>query len=169
MRVTSALLLISAFLMCAATAGAADLGGLTAYGTHYGFSGVVSKIESGFLFIKSPHGLQLRAISPNKADRVGLHDAKIGDEILLLVDSGNVLLDATTPTRMAMFEHRLLTGRIDYGDPYWGEIRLSTPEGTERFDVDSLMGNKLWAYEQGSPVVIELDADNVMIDIHRDR
>lgn len=168
MRAPSALLLISAVLMCAATARADDAGGFTAY-THYGFSGVVSKIESGFLFIKSPHGLQLRAISPNKADRVGLHDAKIGDEILLLVDSGNVLLDATTPTRMAMFEHRLLTGRIDYGDPYWGEIRLSTPEGTERFDVDSLMGNKLWVYEQGAPVVIELDADNVMIDIHRDR
>ena len=168
MRAPSALLLISAVLMCAATAGADDAGGFTAY-THYGFSGVVSKIESGFLFVKSPHGLQLRAISPNKADRVGLHDAKIGDEILLLVDSGNVLLDATTPTRMAMFEHRLLTGRIDYGDPYWGEIRLSTPEGTERFDVDSLMGNKLWVYEHGAPVVIELDADNVMIDIHRDR
>ena len=168
MRAPSSLLLISAVLMCAATAGADDVGGFTAY-THYGFSGVVSKIESGFLFIKSPHGLQLRAISPNKADRVGLHDAKIGDEILLLVDSGNVLLDATTPTRMAMFEHRLLTGRIDYGDPYWGEIRLSTPEGTERFDVDSLMGNKLWVYEHGAPVVIELDADNVMIDIHRDR
>ncbi len=168
MRAPSALLLISAVLMCAATAGADGAGGFTAY-THYGFSGVVSKIESGFLFVKSPHGLQLRAISPNKADRVGLHDAKIGDEILLLVDSGNVLLDATTPTRMAMFEHRLLTGRIDYGDPYWGEIRLSTPEGTERFDVDSLMGNKLWVYEHGAPVVIELDADNVMIDIHRDR
>lgn len=169
MRVMSTLLLISAVLMCAATAGAADIGGGTAYGAHYGFSGVVSKIESGFLFIKSPHGLQPRAISPNKADRVGLHEAKIGDEILLLVDSGNVLLDATTSTRMAMFEHRLLTGRIDYADPYWGEIRLSTPEGTERFDVDSLMGNKLWVYEQGAPVVIELDADNVMIDIHRDR
>jgi hypothetical protein len=31
------------------------------------------------------------------------------------------------------------------------------------------MGNKLWVNEQGAPVVIELDADNVMIDIHRDR
>jgi hypothetical protein len=129
MRATSVLLLINAVLMCAVTAGATEIGEATAYGAHYGFTGVVSKIESGFLFIKSPHGLQPRTMSPNKADRVGLHEAKIGDEILLLVDSGNVLLDATTPTRMAMFEHRLLTGRIDYADPYWGESGSPLPKG----------------------------------------
>lgn len=140
-----------------------------ARGTHYGLSGVIAKIQAGVLIIKIPHGLQPRAISPNKADRVGLHNAKIGDPVLMLVDSGNVLLDAGTPTRTDLFEHRLVAGRMDYSDPYWSEIRLSTPAGSERFEVDTLAASKLSVFPQGTPVIIELDADNVLIDIHRHR
>jgi hypothetical protein len=66
-------------------------------GVHLAVSGHITKIESGLLFVKMPYGLQLRTISPNKADRVGLHDARVGDTVWLLVDSGNVLLDATRP------------------------------------------------------------------------
>jgi len=133
---------------------------------HYGLSGTISKIQAGVLIIKIPHGLQPRAISPNKADRVGLHNAKIGDSVLMLVDSGNVLLDAGSTDRTDLFEHRLLVGRMDYSDAYWNVIRLSTPAGSERFEVDSLAASKLSVFPEGTPVVIELDADNVMIDIH---
>ena len=49
------------------------------------------------------------------------------------------------------------------------EIQLSTPEGFERFDVDALAGSKLSVFQEGDPVTVELDADNVMIDIHRFR
>ena len=48
-----------------------------AQSTHYGLSGIVAKIQAGVLIIKVPHSLQPRVISPNKADRVGLHNAKI--------------------------------------------------------------------------------------------
>ena len=48
---------------------------------HYGFSGVITKIESGMLFVRSDDNLRPRTISPNKADRVGLHDAKVGDSV----------------------------------------------------------------------------------------
>lgn len=140
-----------------------------AQSTHYGLSGVVAKIQAGVLIIKVPHNLQPRVISPNKADRVGLHNAKIGDPVLMLVDSGNVLLDAGAPTRTDLFEHRLLVGRMDSSDAYWSEIRLSTPDGAERFDVDTLAASKLSMFPEGTPVVIELDADNVMIDIHAGR
>jgi hypothetical protein len=84
----------------------------------------------------------------------------------MLVDSGNVLLDAGSTGRTDLFEHRLLVGRMDYSDAYWNEIRLSTPAGSERFEVDSLAASKLSVFPEGTPVVIELDADNVMIDIH---
>jgi hypothetical protein len=140
-----------------------------AQGTHYGLSGVVSKIQAGILFIKTPYGLRPRAISPNKADRVGLHNAKVGDPVLMLVDSGNVLLDAGTPSRTDLFEHRLLAGRMAYSDPFWSEILLSTPDGSERFEVDTLAASKLSVFREGEPVVIELDADNMLIDIHPDR
>lgn len=137
-------------------------------GVHYGFSGVISKIESGMLFVKTPDNLQMRTISPNKADRVGLHEAKLGDTVLMMVDSGNVLLDVTKAGQ-AFADHRMIVGTLHYADPYWNEIQISTPEGFERFDVDALAGSKLSVIQDGSPVTVELDADNVMIDIYRSR
>lgn len=137
-------------------------------GTHHGLSGVISKIESGMLFVKTPHNLQMRTISPNKADRVGLHEAKTGETVLMLVDSGNILLDVTK-AGLAFADHRMIVGTLHYADPYWNEIQISTPEGFERFDVDALAGSKLSVYQEGASVTVELDADNVMIDIHRSR
>lgn len=137
-------------------------------GGHYGFSGVISKIKSGLLFVKTPHNLQMRTISPNKADRVGLHEARTGDTVLMLVDSGNILLDVTK-AGLAFADRHMIVGTLHYADPYWSEIQISTPEGFERFDVDALAGSKLSVFQEGAPVTVELDADNIMIDIHRSR
>lgn len=135
---------------------------------HYGFSGVISKIESGVLFVQTDTSLQPRTISPNKADRVGLHDAKIGDRINLLVDSGNVLIDASRVDRFFP-DHHFVVGTIRYADPYWREVELSSAEGSAAFEVDTLAGNKLAGLQEGSVVTLELDSDNVMIDVQRSR
>lgn len=135
---------------------------------HYGFSGVISKIESGMLFVHTDKSLQDRTVSPNKADRVGLHDAKVGDIVNLIVDAGNVMIDVSRTDRFFP-DHRFVVGTVRYADPYWQEIQLSTPDGTATFEVDTLVGNKLSVLPDGTPVTIELDADNVMVDIHRDR
>lgn len=137
-------------------------------GSHYGFTGVITKIESGMLFVKTDANLQPRAISPNKADRVGLYNAKVGDSVNMLVDSGNVLIDAAATDRMYP-DHVFVAGTVHYADPYWREIQLSTPEGTTTYEVDSLAGTKLSRFSDGMPVTLELDADNVMIDIQRGR
>lgn len=163
-RVAVASAIMAAFILAAAVAQADE----SMMGTHYGFSGVIAKIRSGVLFVKTPGSLQPRTISPSKADRVGLHEANAGDSVLMVVDSGNVLLDVTTAGR-PFADHRLIVGTLRYADPYWGEIQLSTPEGSERFDVDALAGSKLSVFRNGAPVAVELDADNVMIDIHRAR
>jgi len=47
------------------------------------------------------------------------------------------------------------------------EIKLSTPEGSESFTVDTLAGSKLSVFEEGMPITLELDEANVVIDIHR--
>lgn len=138
-------------------------------GVHLAVSGQIAKIESGLLFVKTPYGLQMRTISPNKADRIGLHDARVGDDVWLLLDSGNVLLDATRPGGEDFANHKVLAGRIRYADPFWREIQISTPEGFERFEVDTLAGSKLSVIQEGMPVTIELDADNVLIDIQANR
>jgi hypothetical protein len=132
---------------------------------HLLVAGVVSKIRSGVVFVRIPAGSLPRTISPNKADRVGLHEVQPGDAVVLWVDAGNVLLDVQKKDAPSI-EHRIIEGNLNYADPYWTEIKLSTPEGTSTFDVDALAGSKLSVFQEGTPVAVELDADNVMIDIH---
>ena len=150
------------FVLLLAPVGAAQSEDIV-LGSHYGFSGVISKIESGMLFIKTDSSLQPRPISPNKADRVGLYNAKVGDPVNILVDSGNVLIDASATDQSP--DHVFVVGTVRYSDPFWHEIQLSTPEGTTTYEVDSLAGTKLSGFADGAPATLELDADNVMIDI----
>jgi len=134
---------------------------------HYGFSGVITKIRSGMLFVKTETGLRSRYISPAKADRVGLQNAKVGDSVNILVDSSNVLIDVAR-TDQSFPDHQFIAGRLSYVDPpYWEEIQLATSEGPKQFEVDTLAGSKLSALQEDTPVTVELDADNVMVDIHR--
>jgi hypothetical protein len=136
--------------------------------SHSGFSGVITKIESGMLFVKTDTSLQPRVISPRKAERVGLYDAKVGETLNMLVDSGNVLMDVSRTDRFFP-EHHFVAGQLHYADPYWGAIQISTPEGPANFEVDPLSGSKLSTLQDGTPVTIELDADNVMVDIQWSR
>jgi hypothetical protein len=159
-------LVVLMLLLVAAPLGAEQPQDIILQNAHYGFSGVIDKIASGVLFIRTETSLQPRTVSPNKADRVGLHDAKIGETVNLLVDSGNVLIDVSRADRFFP-DHRFVVGTIRYADPYWKEIQLSTPEGPATFEVDPLAGAKLSVVPDGAPVTLELDADNVMIDIHR--
>lgn len=168
MQPSSSRLLACAALLCLASSAGAESPETILQGTHHELRGVIATIRSGVLFVHTVHGLQPRMVSPNKADRVGLHDAKVGDPVLLLVDSGNVLLDAAKADQ-PWPDHRMIAGTLNYADSYWGEIQLSTPDGPERFEVDSLAGSKLSVFQEGTPVTVELDADNVMIDIYRRR
>lgn len=135
----------------------------TGSGRHYEMTGVIDKIEGGMISVKTP--VTTRWISPNKADRMGLHQAKVGDRVLLVVDEANVLIDVHKLTNPS-HEHHMVTGTLQYVDPFWREVKIATPEGTERFDVDSLAGSKLSMFKEGNPVILELDEDFVMIDIH---
>ena len=161
-------ILLGLFVVLLATPVGAQQSQDIVLGSHYGFSGTVAKIESGMLFIRTDTSLQTRAISPNKADRVGLYNAKVGDSVNMEVDSGNVLIDASGTDR-SNSDHVFVAGTVRYSDPYWHEIQVSTPEGTTTYEVDSLAGSKLSTLADGTPVTLELDADNVMIDIQRGR
>jgi len=169
--VTRTLLLCIAgilFLVAPVGAGGEPHQDIVVTGAHYGFSGIISEIRSGMLFIRTASSLQPRTISPNKADRVGLHNAKVGETVNLLVDSGNVMIDVARADRFFP-EHRFVVGTVRYADPSWREIQLSTPEGISTFEVDALVGTKMSLLPDGAPVTLELDADNVMVDLYRER
>lgn len=147
---------------------AAETLGHDRWSAHTTLTGIISKIQSGVVFVKIPVGLRPRTISPAKTDRVGLHEARVGEAVTLWVDEGNVLVDAHK-AGLPFAGHRILTGNLRYVDQYWEELRLSTPEGVEGFEVDALAGSKLSVFREGTPVMVELDEDNVVIDIHRAR
>jgi hypothetical protein len=134
--------------------------------THMEVKGIVKRVEPSMFFVQPHQGLRPRTISIVKAERMGLHDSKVGDEVTLVVDEGNVLVDAHKPGAPAA-GHRLLTGTLNYADKYWKEIKLSTPDGVEPFAVDTMAGSKLSVFQEGAPVTLELDEANVVIDIHR--
>lgn len=131
-------------------------------GIHKELRGVVTKIESGIVFIKTPNAL--RTVSPNKADRMGLHDVQIGDPVVVVIDESNVLIDVHHGND-PIHGHHIVTGTLQYADPFWKEVHVSTPDGIEQFDVDALAGSKLSVFEEGNPVTLELDESRVMIDI----
>ena len=168
MRPILSLFLTVAVMMLVVAPAGAEKPTLFVQGAHYGFSGVITKIESGMLFVKTDTSLQPRVISPTKAERVGLYDAKLGETVNMLVDSGNVLMDVSRTDR-SFPEHHFVAGRLHYTDPFWGEIQLSTPEGPATYEVDPLSGSKLSVLQEDMPVTIELDADNVMVDIQWSR
>lgn len=133
--------------------------------THKELTTVVTRIQSGLIFLQPAAGLQNRAISLKKAERMGLEDARAGDKVTLTVDESNVLLDIHK-TGAEPAGHSLLTGRLSYADPFWEVLELSTADGTRSFAVDSVAGSKLSVLKEGSPVRLELDEDNMVIDIH---
>jgi hypothetical protein len=133
--------------------------------THTELTTVVTKVESGVIFLKPTKGLRNRAISLKKAERMGLADPKAGDEVTVLVDEGNILLDVHKKG-MPPAGHRLLTGTLSYADPFWEVVELATPEEHQTFGVDSLAASKLSILKEGAPVRLELDEDNMVIDIH---
>jgi hypothetical protein len=153
-------------VMCLAVPAMSHESDLAGPNTHKEISATVEKVVSGLMYVKPAAGLPHRAISLKKAERMGLHEARPGDEVILIVDESNVLIDlhkkGTQPAG-----HRLVIGTLSYADPFWEVIELSTPQGKENFAVDAMAGSKLSILPEGKPVRAELDEDNIVIDIHR--
>ena len=61
--------------------------------THRMIRAKITKIDGTMLFVQPKAGLMPRAISMRKAERMGLHDAKVGEEVMLMVDESDVLVD----------------------------------------------------------------------------
>ncbi len=144
----------------------ADLGGPH---THRDLTAVITKIDSGLIFleIQWPQAVKLRPryVSVNKADRMGLHQAKVGDEVIVTVDEANVLLDIHDKSG-PIHGHRIVVGNLAYADPFWEVVEVFTSEGLETFAVDPIAGSKLSGLPEGALIRAELDEANVLIDIH---
>jgi len=137
--------------------------------THKDLRAVITKIDSGLMFLEiqglPEEKLQPRFVSVGKADRMGLHQAKVGDAVIVTVEEANVIIDihdASGP----IHGHRLVVGNLVYEDQFWEVVQISTSEGLEAFAVDPIARSKLSGLTEGALVRAELDEANVLIDIH---
>lgn len=133
--------------------------------SHKQLTTTIEKIGSGLVFFKPNAGLQQRVISLKKAERMGLHEAKPGDEVVLIIDESNALVDLHKKG-VQPAGHRLVIGTLTYADPFWEVIEVTNSEGKHSLAVDTVAGSKLSVLPKGKRVRAELDEDNIVIDIH---
>jgi len=124
----------------------------------------VEKVQSGLVFFTPTAGLQNRAVSVHKAERMGLYQAKKGDEVMLVIDESNMLIDLHKKGN-PLVGHRLIAGKLTYADPFWEVIDITNAEGKQTFAMDESAGSKLSVLKEGQLVRAELNEDNIVVDI----
>jgi hypothetical protein len=125
---------------------------------HMKVSGVVSKVQSGLVHVKTSWGSMTFSLP-------GSEKLKVGEEVEMQVNENNAVIDVHRKGEPA-HSHRYVSGALTYTADDRREIKLWTPEGEKTFDVQAGR-SKLASMEDGAPVTIELNEAGKVIDIHR--
>jgi hypothetical protein len=133
---------------------------------HNKVEGVVTELKSGLIIVKSSTGATL-TLTEAAAFRQGKPVPKVGDEMTLWVNEGNMVM-AAYPKGQPSKDPRFITGNltsIDYGK---SQMTLSTSEGERGYSLrpESRMFRDIAV---GSEVTIELNEMGEVIDIHKDK
>ncbi|HWV45322.1 MAG TPA: hypothetical protein VN039_04715 [Nitrospira sp.] len=132
----------------------------TLSGYHLTLDGVVTKIQSGLAFVKTPVGqytIPMKQAPP---------DAAVGDKVTLWLNEENLVIDHHGKHKNKPGTHRLITGKLIYAGLTKQEIKLWTPEGEKVFPLDR-MEVKTKPIEEGSMITIELDEQGTVIDLRK--
>ena len=129
---------------------------------------IVEKVVSGIVWFRPTAGLEHRAVSLHKAERMGLYDPEVGDEVMLVIDENNLLIDLHKKGHRSG-GHRLITGKLTYADPFWEVIEITNADGKQTFAMDESSGSKLSMLHEGKLVRAEVTEDNIVIDIYPSR
>lgn len=132
----------------------------TKLGDHLTLNGVVTKIHSGLVYVKTPVGQY--TINAKTAPT----DAAVGDEVTLWLNEENLVIDHHGKHKNKAGAHRLISGKLIYAGLTKKEIKLWTPEGEKVFPLDR-MEVKTKPIEEGSVVVVELDESGTVIDLRK--
>lgn len=132
----------------------------TIAGNHLTLNGVVTKMQSGLVYVKTPVGQY--TINAKTAPS----DAAVGDEVTLWLNEENLVIDHHGKHKNKAGKHRLITGKLIYAGLTKKEIKLWTPEGEKVFPLDR-MEVKTKPIAEGSEVIVELDENGVVIDLRK--
>jgi hypothetical protein len=133
---------------------------------HKKVEGVVSDVKSGIYTVKTSTGTTY-TLSESASVRHGHGVPKVGDEMTLWVNEGNMVINANFKGKSDKNSHFIsgTLASIDYGQ---SQMTLSTSEAEKDFKLkpESRMFRDIAA---GSPVTIEVNESGEVIDIHKDK
>ena len=130
---------------------------------HKRVEGVVSHLQSGLYTVKASNGTTY-TLAESMAVRYGRAIPKVGDEMTLWINEGNIVMDANMKGAPYMAP-RFISGTlmsVDYGQ---SQVTLATSEGQKTFKLqpESRMFKE---FATGAPVVIEVNEMGEVIDLH---
>ncbi len=133
---------------------------------HKKVEGVVTDMKSGLITIKTSTGATL-TLTENTDTRTGKAVPKVGDEMTLWVNEGNMVMDAR-PKGQPGKGPRFITGTLSSIDNGKSQMTLSTSKGERGYSLrpESRMFRDIAV---GSEVTIEVNDTGEVIDIHKDK
>jgi hypothetical protein len=132
----------------------------TEAGHHLTLHGVVTKVQSGLFYVKTPVGqytINAKTAPP---------DAAVGDEVTLWLNEENLVIDHHGKHKNQAGTHRLITGKLIYTGTTKNQIKLWTPEGEKVFPLER-MEVKTKPIPEGSMITVELDEKGTVIDLKK--
>jgi hypothetical protein len=133
---------------------------------HKKVEGVVTEVKSGLYTVKTSTGATL-TLTEAAAFRQGKPVPKVGDELTLWVNEGNMVM-AAYPKGQPGKAPRFITGKLASIDNGKSQMTLSTSEGERGYSLrpESRMFRDIAV---GSEVTIEVNEMGEVIDIHKDK
>jgi hypothetical protein len=133
---------------------------------HQKVEGVVTELKSGLIIVKSSTGATL-TLTETAAFRQGKAVPKVGDEMTLWVNEGNMVM-AAYPKGQPGKAPRFITGTLSSIDNGKSQMTLSTSGGERGYSLrpESRMFRDIAV---GSEVTIEVNEMGEVIDIHKDK
>ena len=133
---------------------------------HQQVEGVVSAVRSGLYTVKTATGATL-TLTESAAVREGHPAPKVGDELTLWVNEGNMIIDAYSKGHPGKAPH-FITGMLVWMDNGASKMVLGTSKGKKSYHLmpESRMFRDL---PIGAEVTLEVNDQGEVIDIHRDK
>lgn len=158
-RLLSGAIMLS--LLLAASPGLADEDGTHRHGpgTHMKVGGVVSKVESKYITVKTTWGSLI--ITSDTSPK----NLEVGEEVEMTMNENNTVIDVHRKGDPP-HKHHFVTGKLVYVGKMKKEIKVTTPEGEKVFPLDRLE-TKTGGIEEGALVTVELNEAGTVIDLHR--
>jgi len=133
---------------------------------HKKVEAVVIDMKSGLYTVKTSTGATL-TLTENAAIRDGHGVPKVGDEMTLWVNEGNMVMDAHRKGHPDQ-PHQFISGTLASIDNAKSQVTLLTSAGEKNYKVkpESRMFRDILA---GARVTIEVNESEEVIDLHKDK